>query len=163
MITMPYRHIIIILAAVLAVIQMGCVKTGKHIEPPKISLVNIKVQSIKLFETILQIELRVMNPNDIHLEIKGLDCNLALNGKKFASGVSDTRTKIPPFRSAIVPMTIYSSVFDAFKGLTTSRRTQDLHYKVEGRVHLTKGLLLPAIIPFSSEGTFSFEEWNTID
>ena len=163
MIASPYRDIIITVAVVLSAILMGCAKPDKLLESPKISIVNIQVQHIKLFETILQIELRITNPNDVPLEIKGIDCNLELNGKKFASGVSDERAEIPPFRSAIIPMTIYSSVFDAFRGLATSRKTQDLHYKIAGKVHLTRGVMFPAVIPFASEGTLSFEEGDTID
>ncbi|HEU19798.1 MAG TPA: hypothetical protein ENO00_10585 [Deltaproteobacteria bacterium] len=160
MLTKPYLNIIITVAIALSVILTGCAKPGTHLEPPRISLVNIEVQNIKLFETILQIELRVINPNDVLLQIQGIICDLELHGNKFASGVSDERVKIQPFRSAVVPMAIYSSVFDVFRSLATSQKVQDLHYKIAGKVHVTGGQMQPSVIPFISEGRLSFEEWN---
>ncbi|MGD8371437.1 MAG: LEA type 2 family protein [Syntrophobacterales bacterium] len=134
---------------------VGCVGPGKKLEPPRITLTNIQVQEIKVFESVFQIDLRVVNPNDVAIDIKGLDCNLELNDKHFASGVSNKRIKVSSFDTAIIPITVYSSVFDLAKGLLDAGKKQMMNYKLTGRLHLGGGLSVPAVIPFKSEGELS--------
>lgn len=134
---------------------VGCVGPGKKLEPPRITLTNIQVQEIKVFESVFQIELRVVNPNDVAIDIKGLDCELELNDKHFASGVSNKKIKVSSFDTAIIPITVYSSVFDLAKGLFDAGKKQMMNYKLTGRLHLGGGLSVPSVIPFKSEGELS--------
>ena len=134
---------------------VGCVGPGKKLEPPRITLTNIQVQEIRVFESVLQIDLRVVNPNDVAIDIKGLDCELELNDKHFASGVSNKKIKVSSFDTAIIPITVYSSVFDLAKGLFDAGQKQMAKYKLTGRLHLSGGLSVPSVIPFKSEGELS--------
>ena len=136
----------------------GCVGPGKKLEPPRITLTHIQVQEIKVFETAFQIELRVFNTNDLALEIKGLDCEVELNDKHFASGVSNKKTKIPPYDTATMPVTVYSSVLDLVRSLIDSSTKEKLKYKLKGRLHLGGGLMVPSVVPFESEGELSLPE-----
>jgi len=140
-----------------SVIITGCAKPGRRLEPPRVNLAHIQVQEIKLFETVLKIELRVFNTNEVALNVNGIDCKLELNGKKFASGVSDTTTVIPAFRSALVPMMLYSSVIDVFQGVIKSRGAKEMKYTVKGRVHISGGFLLPPVVPFETEGSIPID------
>jgi LEA14-like dessication related protein len=133
----------------------GCAGPGKKLEPPRITLANIQVQEIKIFESVFQIDLRVVNPNDVAIDIKGLDCELELNDKHFASGVSNKRTKVSSFDTAVIPITVYSSVLDLAKGLFDAGKKQMMKYKLKGRLHLGGGLSVPSVIPFESEGELS--------
>lgn len=134
---------------------VGCVGLGKKLEPPRITLTNIQVQEIKVFESVFQIDLRVVNPNDVAIDIKGLDCELELNDKHFASGVSNKRTKVSSLDTAVIPITVYSSVLDLAKGLFDAGKKQMMKYKLKGRLHLGGGLSVPSVIPFESEGELS--------
>ena len=133
----------------------GCAGPGKKLEPPRITLTNIQVQEIKVFESVFQIDLRVVNPNDVAIDIKGMDCDLELNDKHFASGVSNKRIKVASFDTAIIPITLYSSVFDLAKGLFDAGRKQMAKYKLTGRLHLGGGLSVPSVVPFKTEGELS--------
>ena len=93
----------------------GCAGLGKTLEPPRINLANITVQEMQGFESVFQIELRIFNTNDVPLDIKGLDCELEINDRHFASGVSDTTTKIPSYGTAKIPIVVYSSVIEMNK------------------------------------------------
>ena len=89
------HHLRLICRLLLAMLFLvGCAGPGKKLAPPRITLTNIKVQEIKVFESVFQIELRVVNPNDVAIDIKGLDCELELNDKHFASGVSNKKIKV---------------------------------------------------------------------
>ena len=133
----------------------ACVGPGKKMEPPRITLTNIQVQEIKVLESVFLIELRVINPNDVAVEIKGLSCEVELNDKHFASGVSNKKTNVPPYDTATVPITVYSSVLDLARGLVDSGKKEKIKYKLKGRVHLVGGPSVPSVIPFESEGELS--------
>ena len=136
----------------------GCAGFGTRLEPPRINIANIQVQEIKAFEAIFQIELRVINTNDIPLEIKGLNCDLELNGKRFASGVSNIEKKIPPFGTDILPITVYSSVLGMARGVLSLHGKEKLKYGLNGRLRLGgNSMMMPSAIPFKSSGEMTLK------
>jgi LEA14-like dessication related protein len=136
----------------------GCAGLGKPLETPRISLANIQVQESKGLETAFLVQLRVMNPNDVDLDIQGVDCNLEINDKPFAYGLSNTAVTVPAFGSETLPLTVYSSVIDIIKGLFGLPGRQDLRYQIKGKVHLGGTGLMPATLPFDSQGTVSLDD-----
>lgn len=137
-------------------IAAGCAQLGSRLEPPRITLANLKVQEVKIFESVLQIDLRVYNTNDISLEIQGIDCDLELNGRRFATGVSKAELKIASYDTALIPMTIYSSVLDVVRGLQGLSNKDKIEYTITGHLRLGKGAM-PSTIPFKSSGAISLQ------
>lgn len=135
----------------------GCAGLGKTLEPPRINLSNVQFQESKALETVLQIELRVFNTNEIPILVKGLDCDLELNGRRFATGVSQVDREIPAFGTATVPVTLYSSVVDVFRGIVGLHKQEKLKFGVSGRVHVEGGPLMPRTIPFKAEEELALE------
>ena len=119
-------------SALLVLSLAGCAGLGKTLEPPRVTLANIRVQEIKAFETIFQIELRVFNTNDVAIAIKGVDCELELNGRKVASGISKVDKTIPSYRTDTVPITVYSSMLDMVRGIFNLRDEEKIRYKIKG-------------------------------
>lgn len=136
---------------------LGCAGIGKSLDPPRVNLSNVQFQDSRGLETVLQIELRVFNTNDIPILVKGLDCDLELNGRSFATGVSKVDREIPAFGTATVPVTIYSSVVDVFRGIAGLQKKDKLKFGVSGRVHLEGGPLVPRTIPFKAEEALVLE------
>jgi LEA14-like dessication related protein len=136
----------------------GCAGLGKPLETPRVSLSNIQAQESKGLETAFLVHLRVTNPNDVDLEIKGVDCDLDINGKPFAYGISNTQVKVPAFGSETIPVTVYSSVLDIVKGLFGLQHREDLSYQVKGKVRMAGGGLMPSTLPFDSQGTVSIKD-----
>jgi len=139
-------------------ILTGCAGWGKRLEAPRITLSSFNVQQIKIFESIFKIEMRVFNTNDIPMEIRGFNCDLELNGKRLATGVSNIETNIPSYETALVPMTLYSSVLDVLTVLRKSATSEKLEYKLTGRIRLGKGTI-PSIIPFKATGKLPLKEF----
>jgi LEA14-like dessication related protein len=132
------------------------------LEQPRISLSDMDVRQTTGFETILQARLRVLNPNDIELNIRGLDCSLEINGKPFARGISNAAVNVPPFDSAIVPVTVYSSAFDIARSLISMPGRDEVSYELTGKLRLEKKGRLFNGLSFKSGGTMSlqdFEAW----
>ena len=142
---------------ILLLLPAGCAGLGKPLEPPRITLSNVRFEEPKALETVLQIELRVFNTNDVPFKMKGLDCDLELNGKRFAEGVSSVDKEIPALGTTTVPVTLYSSVVDLFRGIVSLQKTEKLKFGVSGRLHLEGGFLMPSVIPFKAEEELSPE------
>lgn len=139
-------------------LMVGCAGLGKPLETPRVSLANIQVQDSKGLETTFLVHLRVTNPNDVDLDIKGVDCDLEINGKPFAYGISNTQVTVPAFGSETIPVTVYSSVLDIVRGLFGLQQREDLSYRAKGKVRLEGGGLMPSTLPFDSQGTVSIKD-----
>lgn len=133
----------------------GCAGPGKPLEPPRAQLAGIRVSSLKMFEAAFQVDVRLFNTNDVALEIKAVDCELELNGKPFAAGVSKNSVTLPAYGTETISVLLYSSVVDVLKGLAGLGGEERLRYRIAGRIHLGGGFLLPSTVPFSAEG-----EWH---
>ena len=157
---MPLRHHISLLSGFILIflILSGCAGLGRRLEAPRITLSNFSVQEIKVFESVFKIQLRVFNTNDTPLEIKGLNCDLEINGKRLATGVANVKTDIPSYETGIVPMTLYSSVLDVMEVLRGLAKTDKLQYTLKGRLRLGKGAI-PSTIPFTSTGELPLKEF----
>ena len=147
---------------VILLILSGCAGWGKRLESPRITLSNFNVQEIKVFESVFSIEMRVFNTNETPMEIKGLNCDLELNGKRLATGVTSVNINIPSYDTAIIPMTLYSSVLDVVKVLRGLAKTEKLEYKLTGRLRLGKGAM-PSTIPFESTGELPLQSFVAPD
>ena len=90
----------------------GCAALHGVRESPKISIADIQVQEAGLLENAFLLQLRVLNPNNVAIDLKAITCNLTLDGKPFARGVADSNERIEPYSSTIVPVSVYSSVVD---------------------------------------------------
>ena len=156
----PLRQYISLFSGLMVIllILFGCAGWGKRLETPRITLSNFNVQEIKIFESVFTIEMRVFNTNDTSLEIKGLNCDLELNGKRLATGVANVKINIPSYETAIIPMTLYSSVLGVVKVLRSLAKTENLEYKLTGRLRIGGGAI-PSTIPFKSTGELPLKEF----
>lgn len=144
------------LCPLLLFLLFGCATPGTRLEPPSVSLVNIAVKEARLLETVFEVELRVLNPNETALTVTGADCTLKINDRDFAKGVAGVSTEVPAYGSAVVPVTLYSSIIGLVRSALNARET--LAYELEGKLRLAGGFLVPGTIPFSSEGRLDLEE-----
>jgi LEA14-like dessication related protein len=142
--------IIAIFVAYLAI--SGCAGVGKQLDPPRISLANIRVQKVTGLETAFQIQLRVFNANDVDLNVKGIKAELEINGQPFATGVSNTPVEIPSYGTELVTVTVYSSVIKMFRSVYGLKDSEELKYRLNGKLRVAGGNGLPVSLPFESEG-----------
>lgn len=133
-------------------ILTGCAVVGKPLDPPRIALANIQVQELTGFETVFQVQLRVFNTNDVNLKVKGIEAELEVNGQSFATGVSNTPVEIPAFGTELVAVTVYSSVISMVKSVVGIGKSEELKYRLRGKVRASGDNMLPATLPFESEG-----------
>ncbi len=147
---------IIVAAFILAYIA-GCAGVGKRLEPPRVKLANIRPESFNVLETVFEVQLRVFNTNDTALYIRGVESELEINGKAFAFGVSESDVEVPAYGTALLPLRVYSSVFDIIKSAVGLHNQEQLSYHIEGKLRLGAGTF-PGVLPFESEGIISLPD-----
>ena len=147
---------LVVVMSVSLLLLAGCAGLGKQLEPPRISLAHIQPLQFTGLEAVFQIQLRVFNTNDVDLEIKGIEADLEINGKPFATGVSKAAVKIPAFDTALVPLTIYSSVLDIVKGIHGLQDAEQLKYRLKGKLRVDGENMMSTTLPFQSDGEVTF-------
>ena len=135
----------------------GCAGVGQQLDPPRISLANIRVQEVTGLETAFEIQVRVFNANDIDLKVNGISAELEINGQPFATGVSNTPVDIPSYGTELVTITVYSSVIKMFKSVYGLKASEDLKYRLNGKVRVSGNNMMPTSLPFESERQVSLK------
>ena len=146
-----------IILPILLLFIIGCAGVGQRLEPPRVKLANIRLEEFTILETVFEVQLRVFNTNDTALQIRGVECELNLNGKEFAIGVSESDVEVPSYGTALLPLRVYSSVFDIIKSAASLPNQDQLNYHIKGKLRLG-GTAFPSVLPFESEGQISLPE-----
>jgi LEA14-like dessication related protein len=148
----------LIVGCTFAALLTGCAGVQRNIESPRVTLAHMEIAQAKALETAFQIELRIFNPNDAPLKIKAVECELELNGKPFATGVSRVDVSIDAFGMDTVSVVVYSSVLDTVSRLIgliqdahKKQKIETLKYGVTGKLHLSDVTNSP-YVKFKSEG-----------
>ena len=135
----------------------GCAGVGQRLEPPRVKLATIRVEEFNVLETVFEVRLRVFNTNDTALNIKGIECELDMNGQPFAVGVTDANVEIPSYGTQLLPLQVYASVFDIIKSVQGLQNQDQLKYQIKGKIRLGAGAF-PSVLPFDSEGNISLPD-----
>src|SRR5688572_19406057 len=85
------RNIMILSVLLLA----GCSMLGPKLEAPNLDVVGVEMMESDLFSQRLKVKMRVQNPNDRILPVRGITCDLEVAGQKFARGVSSAEFVVP--------------------------------------------------------------------
>ncbi len=122
-------------------------------DPLNISVANIEPLPGEGLELRLAVTIRVQNPNNTPVEYTGAALDLDLNGRKLASGVSDSVGTVPRYGEAVFTIPVTITAFDVARqllGFVTNRDTSEIDYRVRGK--LEGGLF--GTRRFSDQGTF---------
>src|SRR5260370_1315613 len=74
----------------------GCAAMFDH-DAPRVTVAGVEPIEGQVFELRFSVKLRVQNPNGTPISYDGVALDLDLNGKPFASGVSDQRGTVARF------------------------------------------------------------------
>lgn len=121
-------------------------------QPPHVSLVDLRVQDVKLFEQRYGMELRVQNPNSVPLSIVGMDYSVRLNDIEFGKGVSRQPVTVPAYGEAVIVVDLVSSTWSLLqrvRELQRGRLPQGLKVRIAGGMSLARGA---EPLPFMFQG-----------
>ena len=146
------------------VLLSSCAGMHKLKENPKVSIADIRVRDIKAMETVFQIQLRILNPNDEPIDLHGINCEMEVDGRHFASGIADTNQSVPAFGTALVSVNVYASVLDMVSSVVdlihssdaTSSKGKPMAYILKGTANI--GVYgFKTQVPFTSSGEVSLK------
>ncbi len=125
-------------------------------EPPAVNVADMRMGTAGIFEQQFFVKLRVQNPGERELVLKGVSFDLDLNDKAFARGTSATDAVVPPFGAALVEVETVSTLpgmLRQLSGMTSAGKSPAaMNYRIRGRLH-TAGR--GAAIPFEEKGEWS--------
>lgn len=128
-----------ILLAFVCVMVGACAHFGAGLEPP-----NVRVDSLRMLEARglsqrFLVGLRVINPNDRALPVRGLSYTLALNGIDLLEGVSGNVPTLEPFSETLIEVEAATDLVAALRllnNLTRPDAGENIAYALTAKVNV---------------------------
>ena len=134
----------------------GCASLAYR-EPVRINVVGLEPIPGEGMEMRFKVKLRVQNPNETAIDFDGLALDLDLNGRPFATGVSDGAGSVPRFGETLIEIPVSVSAIAVVRqalGVIEGDGKAEVPYALRGR--LAGGLL--GGMRFSDSGTLKLPE-----
>ncbi len=134
----------------------GCATLGQKPEPPTVTLAGLKIVKADFFEQRFALDLRLQNPNDFALPIRGLSYDLLLNGQSFANGVSASKVDVPALGEAVIRVESVTNLFSLYRQLRSLAESGEkgINYQLKGNVSLVNKNIK---LPFDKRGEISLQ------
>jgi LEA14-like dessication related protein len=112
-----------------------------HLEKPSLSIVKVDLLKSDMFEQRIRVRMRVQNPNDRSLPIKGITYAMEVAGEQFAQGVSAESFVVPARGEAEFDMNVTASMAGTLiKLLSRGNSLSDqIEYRMKGRSRCRRG------------------------
>ncbi len=131
---MNRRHALVLF--IVAMLLQGCASLQGR-DPLQVTVAGIEPLQGEGMELRLLVKLRVQNPNDSPVAYNGVALEMNVQGKTFASGVSDASGSVARFGESVieVPMTIsaFRMVRQAI-GMMRGGGTDKIQYEMKGKL-----------------------------
>ena len=143
-----------ILIACIALGLSACSLFVPKLEKPTLSVVRVQMLKSDLWHQELKVRMRVQNPNDRVLPVKGLSYELDVDGQEFAHGMSGDSFVVPALGEAEFDMSVSANTASVLIKLLNKGSNQ-IDYHITGKIALSAGLLRS--ISFNDQGTFKWQ------
>lgn len=133
----------------------ACSLLVPRFQAPSLSIESIALERSDLITQHLKVHMRVDNPNDRALPVKGLSYTLYVEGEEAAQGVSDASFTVPALGEAEFDMHVTANMAGTLLRLLGrgGDAREGIDYRIAGKVELSSGLMRS--ISFDRRGTFS--------
>jgi len=124
-----------VLALIFTLNLAGCATTAR--DPLQVTVAGIETLQGEGLELRLLVKLRVQNPNDAPIDYNGVAVEMHVQGKTFATGVSDAQGNVPRFGEVLIEVPVTASAFRmARQALGMMRGTNGkIAYELKGKLH----------------------------
>lgn len=143
-------------AAALAMAAAAC-SSMSPIEPLQLTLADLEVSDVTLFETTLLASLRVTNPNPEPFAVDGGSFKLTLDGKKVGSGTTNESFTVDRLDSVVVEAVFHINNASAVLRLKDVLQQKVVSYGVTGSL-FTQGTFGTRKIKVDKEGRLDLGE-----
>lgn len=121
-------------------------------EAPHLSVIKVDMVESDLLSQRFKVRLRVHNPNDRELPVRGVTVKLELAGEPFGDGVSGERFVVPAYGEAEFDMLLTTNLASAVMRVIgrKDKGEDSVEYRMSGNVDIDKVMMHS--IPFSDSG-----------
>lgn len=130
------RNALLALLALGALLSGGCASLQGR-EPIEVIVAGVEPLRGEGLELRMLVKLRIQNPNDVPLDYNGVSVQMDVQGRRFATGVSDAAGSVPRFGEAIVKVPVSISVLRIARqavGIMTDEYRGKLAYEMTGKL-----------------------------
>jgi LEA14-like dessication related protein len=131
----------------------ACSALMPKLETPRLTVVGVEVVKADLLQQQLRVRMRVQNPNDRALPVRGISYTVELGGDEFAHGDSDRDFTVPALGDLEFDVNVYANAAPVLLKYALAGRREPIEYRIAGKVQLAAGLVRS--IPFSERGSFN--------
>ncbi|MDA0664842.1 MAG: LEA type 2 family protein, partial [Proteobacteria bacterium] len=128
----------------------ACASIG-DVTPPSIQLSNMRLVSAGLLSQELMLQIRIGNPNDFDIPLKGLSFTLDVNGESFAEGLSNESVTVPRLGYATLSVAGSTSTLNLFRQLMALGNSDRIAYRLHGKAYVD-GVAGRTPYPFDRKG-----------
>jgi LEA14-like dessication related protein len=128
------RSFVASLAATL--LLSGCSALAPR-DPLQVTVAGIEPLQGQGLEMRMNVKLRVQNPNDQPLDYNGVALEMEVQGKTFATGVSDETGTVPRFGEAVISVPVTVSAFRMVRqamGMMSGGGVNKIEYEMKGKL-----------------------------
>ncbi|MEW8359941.1 MAG: LEA type 2 family protein [Candidatus Thiodiazotropha sp.] len=138
----------------LLLILSGCASLQPREERIRVTIADLSPLESTLMEQRYLLKIRLQNRSKEALNIDGMSFDLDLNGRRFASGVSNQKASIPGFSESMLEVKVSSTVFGLIRQFSALQDQADgsFDYRISGSLSSPDSMLT---LPFSEEGEFN--------
>jgi LEA14-like dessication related protein len=112
----------------------GCATLQDH-DPIQVTVADIEPLQGEGMELRLTVKLRVQNPNDAPIEYRGVALAMDVQGKTFASGVSDSIGTVPRFGETVIAVPVSISAFRMVRqAMELANNNGKIAYEMKGKL-----------------------------
>jgi LEA14-like dessication related protein len=130
------RNALLALLALGALLSGGCASLQGR-EPIEVIVAGVEPLQGEGLELRMLVKLRIQNPNDVPLDYNGVSVQMDVQGRRFATGVSDAAGSVPRFGEAIVKVPVSIPVLRIARqavGIMTDEYRGKLAYEMTGKL-----------------------------
>jgi LEA14-like dessication related protein len=106
-------------------------------EPVQVIMAGVEPLQGQELELRMLVKLRIQNPNDQPVNYNGVSVQMDVQGKRFATGVSDASGSIPRYGETVVSVPVSVSTFQIVRqaiGIMTGEKAGKLAYELSGNL-----------------------------
>jgi LEA14-like dessication related protein len=127
----------VVLPALAALLLSACASLPNS-DPLQVTVAGIEPMQGEGLELRMLVKLRVQNPNDAQIDYNGVYVKLDVQGRTFASGVSDEAGSVPRFGETVIGVPVTVSVLRMVRqvmGVLDGKPVSTIHYAMSGKLN----------------------------
>ena len=120
----------------------------------------VDVQDVTLSHVNLLAELRIFNPNENAVTIKGVDYTLHLEGTKVFTGRNNLAQTIEPQEYGFITLRLSSAYWNIAQLLNKLPNKTDIAFSMKGSIRVGGGNMFAQRFSFDKEGVIPLQKAN---